>query len=120
MNVQPFTKEDEDILRENLKRCSPETIEASIAFRKTHDVNQIPTLVTGIIARYVEPEFKHKLENPSEDMELAKELNLDSITMVEIIVMMEDAMGTSIDNSEIMNLKTLKDIKTFVAQKISA
>ncbi len=120
MDIQNFTKEDEDILRENLKRCSPETIEAAVAFRKTGDVGKIGDIILGIVARFVEPENKAKLENPSDDMVLAQELGLDSITMVEIIVSVEDALGTTIDNSEIQNLRTLGDIKGFIQKKLSA
>ena len=120
MDIQNFTKEDEDILRENLKRCSPETIEAAVAFRKTGDASKVGEIILGILARFVEPEFKEKLANPSDDLVLMEGLGLDSITMVEIIVSVEDALGTSIDNNELQNLKTLGDIKAFIQKKLTA
>ena len=70
-----FTPEDEAMLRDSLKRCSPETIEAAVEFRKTGDVSKVNTVILGIIARYAEPEKRPLLDNPSDDMVLAQDLN---------------------------------------------
>ena len=32
-----ITEEEEEILRDSLKRCSPETVEAALSYRKTGD-----------------------------------------------------------------------------------
>ena len=42
-----------------------------------------------------------------------------SLTMVEIVLAVEDAVGMSIDNEEIQNLHTLGDIKNFIRNKIA-
>jgi len=107
-------------LRETLKRCSPETAEAAIDFRKTGNLDNVGVIILGIIERFAEPDKKELLKNPPDDMVLSKELGLDSLTMVEIILMVEDAVGAQIDNSEIQNLKTLGDIKNFIRSKASA
>ncbi|MFI3291163.1 MAG: phosphopantetheine-binding protein [Opitutales bacterium] len=120
MNNENFTVEDEANLRENLKKCSEETIEAVVAFRKTSDTTLIPQIIVGILDRFVEEEFKPLLANPSDDMVLAEALGLDSLTMVEIVLAVEEAIGTTIDNDEIEALKTLGDIKSFVEKKVSA
>ncbi len=115
-----FTAEDEEILRDSLKRCSPETIEAAVAFRKTKDISQLNTVVLGIIARYVEPEKRPLLENnPSDDMVLAQELNLDSLTMVEIAMAVDDVTGVTTSNEDLQNLRTLGDVKNYIALKVS-
>ncbi|MEL0099429.1 MAG: FabA-like domain protein, partial [Opitutae bacterium] len=49
-------KNVEEELAELLKRCSPDTLEAAIAFRKTKDLKQIETIVLGVIDRHLEPE----------------------------------------------------------------
>ena len=112
-----FTPEDEANLRDSLKRCSPETIEAAVAFRKTGDASKISTVVLGIIARYAEPEKRALLDNPSDDMVLAQDLNLDSLTMVEIVLAVEDATGISISNEDVQTLRTLGDVKGYIAKK---
>ena len=44
-----FTPHLEDELRESLKRCSPETVEAALGFRQYGNFDGIPVIVLGII-----------------------------------------------------------------------
>ncbi len=120
MEIKNFTSEDEANLRDSLKRCSPETIDAAINFRKTGDISQINTVVLGVLARFVEADKKDLLVNPPDTMVLAQELGLDSITMVEIVLCVEDATGFAISNDEIQNLKTLGDVKNFILAKANS
>jgi len=120
MNDTTFTPEEESILRENLKRCSEQTVEAAVSFRKTKNPELIAPIVIGILERFAAPEKRDLLKNPSDDMVLSTELELDSLTMVEIVLAVEEAINTSIDNEEIQNLRTLGDIKAFIVQKIGA
>ena len=53
MQNNNFTPEMEETLRESLKRCSPETIEAAIEFRKTGDISKINTVVLGVLASLI-------------------------------------------------------------------
>lgn len=115
-----FTAEDEATLRDNLKRCSSETIEAAIEFRKTGDLSKINTVVLGVLSRFVEPDKRVLLENPSDSMVLAQDLSLDSITMVEIVLSVEDATGVAISNDEVQSLKTLGDVKEFIKTKVAS
>ncbi len=117
MNTKEFTPQDEEILRENMKRCSPETVEAAIAFRKTGDVSKINAIVLGILERFADPSMRGKLKDPSDDMVLAQELGLDSLTMMEVVLMVEDSIGISIDTEEAMKLKTFGDIKNYINKK---
>lgn len=119
MNNQNFSPEDESNLRENLKRCTPETIEAAVEFRKTGDTSKVGIIVIGIISRFVEPNKRELLVDPSDNMVLATELGLDSLSMVEIVLAVEDAIGTSINNDEIQKLRTLGDVKNFINSKVS-
>ncbi len=119
MNNDNFTVEDEANLRENLKKCSPETIEAVISFRKGGDIALVPQIIVGILERFTEEEYKDLLKKPSDDMVLSDALGLDSLTMVEIVLAVEEAIGTTIDNDEIESLKTLGDIKSFIEKKVS-
>lgn len=120
MDNNNFTPEMEETLRDSLKRCSPETIEAAIAFRKTGDISKINTVVLGVLARFVEPDKRSLLENPSDSMVLAQDLCLDSLTMVEIVLAVEDATGISISNEEVQGLRTLGDVKSFIEKKANA
>ncbi len=119
MNLENFTPEDEANLRDSLKRCSPETIEKAVEFRKTGNVELLGDVVIGIIARFAEPEKRDLLVNPPDSLVILDDLGLDSLTMVEIVLAVEDATGATIGEDEVQSLRTLGDIKAFIKNKVS-
>lgn len=111
---KPFTAEDENALRETLKRCSSATIEAALQFRKTRDVTHVPVVVIGVIERFVEPSLRPKLHAGEDDLRMVEDLGIDSLTMMEIVILVEDVLQMQINNEELRNLRTVGDIKTFI------
>ena len=104
-------------LQETLKRCSPETIEAACAFRRTGDATHLPVVVDGVVRRYVENDRRMKLDQPTDDLRLIEDLGLDSLTLMEIVLLTEDAFGISVSNEELVQLRTLGDVRRFVVAK---
>jgi len=119
MNPENFTAEDEAALRDTLKRCSDDTIASAIEFRKTGNPEIVGDVVIGIIERFLEPEKREALKVAPDSANMIEDLGLDSLTMVEIVLAVEDAIGTQIDNEEIQQLKTLGDIKSFIRNKVT-
>lgn len=119
MDSQKFTPEDEAALRETLKRCSPETIEKAVELRKTGNAEIAGPVVIGIIERFLEPEKRDLLKDPKDSLRMVDDLGLDSLTMVEIVLAVEDAVGTSIDNEDLQKIHTLGDIKAFISSKMA-
>ena len=115
---KPFGPEDESALRESLKRCSPSTFEAAVQFRKTGNAEHVPAVVIGVIERFVEPDLRIKLKDADDDLRLIEDLGIDSLTMMEIVILVEDVLQMSINNEELRNLRTVGDIKTFIDCKI--
>ena len=115
---KPFGPEDESALRESLKRCSPSTFEAAVQFRKTGNAEHVPAVVIGVIERFVEPDLRVKLKDADDDLRLIEDLGIDSLTMMEIVILVEDVLQMSINNEELRNLRTVGDIKTFIDCKI--
>lgn len=116
--ARPFGPEDEAALRESLKRCSPSTFEAAVQFRKTGNPEHVPAVVIGVIERFVEPELKTKLKEADDDLRLIEDLGIDSLTMMEIVILVEDILQLTINNDELRNLRTIGDVKTFIDCKI--
>lgn len=112
---------DEQIaeLRAALKRCSPETIEAALRFRENGDVNEVPTVVYGIIERHLSAEDVTKLAAANDDTRLVEDLGIDSLTLLEIVLSIEETLGISIDNEELRDIRTLGAVKSFIARKVS-
>lgn len=104
-------------LRDALKRCPPETFAAACEFRRTGNVACLDPVILGVLQRYVERELRSKLHEPSDDLRLVEDLGLDSLTMMEIILLVEDVLKVSITNEELCQLRTLGAIRHFVAAK---
>jgi len=115
---KPLTIEDEAALRESLKRCSPATIEAAIAYRKTHEISHLPAVIIGVIERFVEPDLRAKLKESDDELRLVEDLGIDSLTMMEIVILVEDVLVMSIDNEDLRTLRTIGDIKVFIDCKV--
>jgi 3-hydroxyacyl-[acyl-carrier-protein] dehydratase len=114
-----FTPEAEQELRATLKRCPPEAVEAAVAFRKTGDTSQLNTIILGLVERFMEPEMRPKLHQPNvDDMKILEDLGVDSLTMVELVMLVEETLGLTVDNNELRGIKTVGDIKKFVTGKV--
>ena len=116
--LKPFAPEDEVALREALKRCSPSTFEAAVQFRKTGNAEHVPAVVIGVIERFVEPDLRVKLKDADDDLRMIEDLGIDSLTMMEIVILVEDVLQMTINNDELRNLRTVGDVKTFIDCKI--
>jgi 3-hydroxyacyl-[acyl-carrier-protein] dehydratase len=109
-----FTPDQEGALRESLRRCSEKTIEAAISYQQAADPKHIPVIVIGIFERFVEPDLRPRLAGDSDELRVIEDLGLDSLTMMEIVMLVEEVTQTKIENDELRGLVTIGDIKTFV------
>src|SRR5688572_24991304 len=116
--LKPFTAEDDANLREGLKRCSAATYEAAAQYRKTGNTEHLPAIVLGIIERFVEPDLRAKLKDADDDLRIIEDLGIDSLTMMEIVILVEDVLQMTINNEELRHLRTVGDVKTFIDCKI--
>ena len=87
-------------------------------FRKTGNPEHVPAVVIGIIERFVEPDLRMKLKDADDDLRLIEDLGIDSLTMMEIVILVEDVLQMTINNDELRNLRTVGDVKTFIDCKI--
>ena len=113
----PSEPDEIERLRESLKRCSPATFEAACEFRRTRHPEFLSPVIIGVIERYVERELRPKLQSNSDGLRLVEDLGIDSLTMIEIVVLAEDVIGISINSEELTQLRTLGDVRKFVAEK---
>jgi 3-hydroxyacyl-[acyl-carrier-protein] dehydratase len=110
---------DEAKLRDTLKRCSPDTVEAACTFRLTGDLTLLPVIVRGVVARFVDRVHRDRLNHPTAaELQLTTDLGLDSLTMMEIVMLAEDVFPISINNEELRGLHTVGDIQQFIECKL--
>lgn len=114
-----LSKEDETLLRDSLKRCSPDTIDAALEYRATQNPALIPTIITGIIDRFLDPDMRPRLREGGESLRFMDDLGIDSLTMMEIVMLVESTLDITIDNNELQNLRTVGDVNLFIEAKIT-
>lgn len=114
------TPQDHPDLREALKRCSPATYYAACKFRQTGEAEHLQVVILGVVERYVERDLRPKLQSPDPDLRLREDLGLDSLTMMEIVMVAEEVLPISITNEELTRLRTLGEVQAFFFQKMSA
>lgn len=111
--------DEEALLRETLKRCSADTVEAALAFKASKDPRLVPTVVLGIVQRFLDPEMAEKLKAGDDSLRFMEDLGMDSLTMIEAIMMVEESLDVSIKNEELIDLRTVGDLKRFIEGKVS-
>ena len=109
---------NEEALRESLKRCPKPAIEAAVQFSRSHDPELVPTIVMGIIERFVEPDVRPVLREGNDHVRLLEDLGIDSLLMVEIVILVEETLGIHIENEELRNLRSVGDIKAYLDAKL--
>jgi acyl carrier protein len=112
------TKLNEEELRESLKRCPERAIEAALQFNQTRDPELVPVIVMGIIERFVEPDVRPVIRQGNDGTRLLEDLGIDSLLMVEIVILVEETLSIHIENEELRNIRTVGDIKAYLDAKI--
>jgi acyl carrier protein len=114
----PLTDLPVQEIERNFKRCRPETVQAIINLRKTDDVDLIPGIVPGIVWRYVHENVRPKVEQANSATELVS-LGIDSLTMMEIVLDVQDALDLVIEDADLKEMKTIGDVIAFLQRKYS-
>ena len=112
-----FIPDDQRELRNLLKRhCAP-TIEAACAYRSTGDAGHLSQVVDGIVAHFARQNPRLLQAANIDGLRLVEDLSFDSLTVLEILFLAEEALGMSIENEEIRTVHTVGDIKRMVIAK---
>jgi acyl carrier protein len=101
-----------------LRRCSSQTQAAGVAFFKTGDLRLVPDIVAGIIERYVERDLRPRMRVQPEKLRLAQDLSVDSLTMMEIVMLAEEVLQIAIDPEDLRQIQTVGDVQQFVLRKL--
>ncbi|MFA5057183.1 MAG: acyl carrier protein [Opitutaceae bacterium] len=109
---------DDAGLRETLKHCPTAIYQAACRFRQTGNTQHLPAIVLGIIERHVPPDLRARLRNSGDDLRLAEDLGLDSLTMMEVVALTEDVFRVSISSQELGDLRTPGDLRQLLTCKL--
>jgi len=119
METTPLNPDQEARLRESFKRCSPETVDAILRFRNLHDLGAVIVVVNGVIERYLKLEPGETLATKPDSTKLGEDLGIDSLTMLEIVMAIEEALDFRIEDSEARAIRTLGDVRQYVDDRVN-
>jgi len=113
-----LTTDKDAKLRESFKRCSPETVAAIFRFRHERDLGAVILVVHGIIERYVKLEGTPAIAERPDSTRLGEDLGIDSLTMLEIVMSIEEALDFRIEDADARNIRTLGDVRKYVDDRV--
>lgn len=108
----------EDDLRDALHRCSEDTIAAALRFQDERDPALAEPIVFGVIERFLDPEEKAVLARRDPQTRLMEDLRIDSLLMVEIVMIVEQVLDIRVQNDEFAGISTVGDLQAFITRKV--
>jgi len=112
------TADDAALIEDAMKRCPPEAVEAAKAYRQSRDPGLAPAIVLGIVERFLEPEMREKLRAGGDELAFVDDLGVDSLTLVEIVMTVEQVLEVHIDNEELRDLRTVGDVTGYIDARL--
>lgn len=100
-----------------LRRLPPKAAEAARVFRQTGNARYLPAVVRGVLEKYVDPGREKVLAAGGPQTRLVEDLGLDSLELMELAIVLEDALGLRIEADELRHLSTVRDVERSLARK---
>lgn len=113
-----LTDEQIEQIRRTFKRCREGTVDAVINLQRTGDPSLIPTIVRGIVWRYVKADVHPILDRAAPDTPLAS-LGIDSLMMMEVVLDVQDALDLVIEDSDLRRMHTIGDVIEFLQERFA-
>lgn len=109
-NAVGLTAIEREALRHTLRHCAPEVFAAACAFRHSREPAIAAAVVRGIVEYFTPADRRLLLHAAHSDLRLHEDLGLDSLTLLEIVSLAEDALGLSLNPASPNALRTLGDL----------
>lgn len=94
-----------------LRHCPPTALEAARRFRRTRDAVHVPTILLGVLERYAGPEAAPVLRNAHDDLRLTEDLGVDSLSRLELALLLEEVLQISLPEEQLRAVRTLGDVR---------
>lgn len=106
--------------QEEAIRHLPEPARAAYhQFRATGDVAVLDPVLLAILDDFIPRQPERPLAELPGSTRLMDDLGFDSLAITEVVFFTEDLFGIRIANEEILEVRTLDDLRGFVRRKVS-
>jgi acyl carrier protein len=117
MNETP-EKLSEEKLREKLEAFPADFQEAVLRYHATPNADILDQIVHGLLHYHVGEDFEELHGQKGGDVLLVEDLQIDSLTLVEISFQAEDFVGYAIQIEDFEQIHSLADLQTFLRQEV--
>jgi len=104
---------------EALRHLPDDAREAFRRFRDTGDASVLDPVIVAILTDFIPKKPGKPLAELPGSTRLMDDLGFDSLAITEVVFFTEDLFGISIANEEIIQVRTLDDLRGFVQRKVA-
>jgi|GEM_PF-355878 len=105
--------------RDKIRHFPPEAQAAFHRFEKTHDPKALDSVIFAILDDFIPTKSVQPMAELPGTTRLVDDLGFDSLAITEVVFFTEELLGISIANDEILQARTLDDLRGFVRAKVS-
>ena len=106
-------------IREKLAGYPESVLQNYEAFKDSGDTDCLHKFVIGLIRFLQDASEEAGEEDLSDDSRLREDLGIDSITIAEVVFLLEEIFEIEISNQELMDITTVGQLRQFVHSKLS-
>ena len=104
-------------IEERFLNFSPQTLEVIREYRRSRDPQLVSTIVKGIVEKYLPPEAR---DRAPEAVTSLNAFGIESVTLMEIILDIQDALGLVITDTELRSLTNFEQATKLLSDKVAA
>ena len=105
-------------LKDLLKRCPEGTFDSLMLYHEKRDLAALETFIVGVLKRHIEPEYEQLLEGERAGLSFIDDLGIDSMGMMEIVMMVEECLDIQLENRELMQIHTFSDLDSYIRRQL--
>jgi 3-hydroxyacyl-[acyl-carrier-protein] dehydratase len=105
---------------EKLRRLPPSALENFRKFRATGDEAALTALIFAVLYDLLPQKCKAGAASWPDEARLIEDLGFDSLAIAETVFFFEDLFTISISNEEILQVRTVGELRAFVQKKLAA
>jgi len=104
---------------ESLVGFPPHVVQAYLAFAGNGDLQNLDTVVLGVLQFYLATKPKDPLQALPGTTRLVEDLGCDSLSMMDMVFMVESLFDIKIDDTELTKISTLDDLRAQIRRHVS-
>ena len=114
--ARPVTTTDRD---DRLKHLPAEARAAFQRFQADGDPTALDPVIFAILLDFIPKTPVQSLTELPGTTQLIEDLGFDSLAITEVVFFTEDLFGIAISNEEIIQVRTLGDLRSFIHRKVA-